>query len=44
MDFKHIPSPPRLAYQKRWWRVAMLFLSGTSLFLILKLIQLSGSV
>ncbi|MEB3212749.1 MAG: hypothetical protein VKL39_15420 [Leptolyngbyaceae bacterium] len=44
LDFDSALSHPRLAFQIRWWRLAMLFLSGASLFLILTLIQLSGTL
>jgi hypothetical protein len=35
---------PRLAYHTRWWRLAMLFLSGTSLFLLLALLHVFSSL
>jgi hypothetical protein len=39
IDFDSNTPKPRLAYQQRWWKVAVLLLSGTSLFLILSLLQ-----
>ncbi|MEL6224633.1 MAG: hypothetical protein AAFR31_18520 [Cyanobacteria bacterium J06627_8] len=43
LDFDRLPHS-RLAHQSRWWRFAMLFLSGTSLFLLLALLQVSSLI